>query len=259
MVILVLMVVASTGGLLIKDLYRDPPSVNAMLRAYDLVTLVIVVPAFGLVLLPSSRTSRRAQLVWISALAYSTYNYAIYVFGSAFNRLFLVHVALFSMSVFALALALANLDVHAVARRFRRRVPIRIISAVLLLTGVTLGMMWIFYSVLFAFTGEPPKESLLVLPLEAIHLGYTLDLALLIPAEIVAAILLWRRAPWGYVLATVTLLYGAVYQVNYTTALMFQTNARIPGATAFDPVEPYIAAAFAIGAAVMLAGMKSSP
>jgi hypothetical protein len=255
-VIPVLMVFASLGGLLIKDLYRDEPSVNAMLRAYDLVTLLIVVPAFVLVLLPSMRTSRRAQLVWLSALAYGVYNYAIYVFGSAFNSFFLVHVALFSLSVFALALALANLDVVAIARQFRRRVPVRVVSVMLLLATVSLGAMWVFYSLRFAFTGESPKESLLVLPLMAVHLGYTLDLALLVPTQVLAAVLLWWRAPWGYVLGTVTLVFGTVYQLNYMTALVFQSNANVPGATAFDPAEPYIAGVFAIGAALMLAGMK---
>jgi hypothetical protein len=72
-------------------------------------------------------------------------------------------------------------------------------------------------------------------------------LGLLVPTEILAAVLLWRRAPWGYVLATVTLLFGAVYQLNYMTALIFQPNANVPGATSFDRVEPYIAGAFAIG------------
>jgi hypothetical protein len=96
-----------------------------------------------------------------------------------------------------------------------------------------------------------------VLPPQAVHLGYTLNLALLVPTEILAAVLLWRRAPWGYVLATVMLLFGAVYQLNYMTALIFQANANVPGATSFDPVEPYLAGAFAIGAGIMLTGIKS--
>jgi hypothetical protein len=256
LIILVLMVVTSVAGLLIKDLYQDEPSVAAMLRAYDLVTLLIVVPALALTLLPSMRTSRRAQLVWVSALSYGAYDYANYVFGAAFNRFFLAHVALFSLSIFALALALTNLDVVAVAQQFRRRLPVRIISVLLLITGLSLAGMWVFYSLRFAFTGETPKESLLVLPLSAVHLGYVLDLALLVPAQVLGAVLLWRRAPWGYVLGTVTLVFGTVYQLNYMTALVFQVNANVPGATAFDPVEPYIAGAFALGAALMLGGMK---
>jgi hypothetical protein len=78
--------------------------------------------------------------------------------------------------------------------------------------------MWMFHSLRFALTGEMPKESLLVLPPQAVQLGYTLDLVLLVLTKILAAVLFWRRASWGYVLATVTLLFGSVYQLNYMTA-----------------------------------------
>jgi hypothetical protein len=67
----------------------------------------------------------------------------------------------------------------------------------LVLTSGALGAMWIFYSLRFAMTGESPEKSLLVLPPEAIHLGYTLDLALLVPTQVLAAVLLWRRVPWA--------------------------------------------------------------
>jgi hypothetical protein len=33
------------------------------------------------------------------------------------------------------------------------------------------------------------------------HLGYVRDLSLLVPVYATAAVLLWRRAAWGYVLA----------------------------------------------------------
>src|SRR5438093_4799539 len=56
--ILPLMVAASAAGLWMGGLYQDPAGVNAMLRAYDLVTLVVVVPALAVVLLPSTRRSR---------------------------------------------------------------------------------------------------------------------------------------------------------------------------------------------------------
>jgi hypothetical protein len=179
--ILLLMVVASAGGLWIGGLYQDPASVVAMLRAYDLVTLVVVVPALAVALLPSLRGSPGARLVWLSALAYAVYDYATYVFGSAFNDLFLVHIALFSLSVFALALALANLDVASIAAGFRAGTPTRSVSVLLALPTVGLAAMWSFYALRFAFTGAAPGESLLVLPSASVHLGYVLDLALLVP------------------------------------------------------------------------------
>jgi hypothetical protein len=245
-VLAVVMVAASIAGLRFGGLYREPPSVAAMLRAYDLVALVIAAPLLVGTLLPARRESPRAQLLWVSMLAYSAYNYAIYVFGTAFNAAFLLHVAAFSLSIYALALALAGLDVRDIARRFRRRTPARLIAAILGFLAAGLGGMWVFFSLRFAITGARPAESLLVLPLAGVHLGYVLDLALLVPAYAAAAVLLWRHAAWGHVLAGVLLPFTVVYQVNYLTALLFQSWADVPGAVAFDPQEvPIIAAALA--------------
>ena len=108
--------------------------------------------------------------------------------------------------------------------------------------AVTLGGMWISYSVRFAVTGAAPGESKLVLPMSWIHLGYVLDLVVLVPSYAAAAVLLWRRAPWGYVLGTVLLASGVGSQLDYMTALVFQTAAGVPGATAVDPAEPLIGA-----------------
>ena len=60
-------------------------------------------------------------------------------------------------------------------------------------------------------------------------------------------------------LGAVLLVASAVIQVNYVLALAFQAAARIPGATAFDPQEPYIAAVITGGAAVLLAGVTRRP
>src|SRR5947207_6949117 len=99
--ILALMVAQAVCGLWVPGVYRDPPEVAAMLRGYDLVTLVVVVPALALALLPSWYGARGARLVWLSTLAYGVYNYAFYVFGTAFTALFLFYVAVFGLCALA--------------------------------------------------------------------------------------------------------------------------------------------------------------
>jgi hypothetical protein len=244
--LVVLVIAASVAGLAIEGMYRDPAGVAAMLRGYDAVALGIAVPILVATLLPARRGSPRAQLLWVGMLMYCAYNYGSYVFGTVFNAAFLLHAGAFSLAVYALALALSNLDIVQIARSFRRRTPVRLISAVLAVLAGGLGGMWIFYSLRFAITGEVPGESRLVLPPSAVHLGYALDLALLVPAYALAAVLLWKRAAWGYVLAGSLLPFTVVYQLNYVTALVFQAWERVPGAVAFDPQEvPIVGAALA--------------
>jgi len=78
----------------------------------------------------------------------------------------------------------------------------------------------------------------------------------LVPSYAAAAVLLWRRAPWGYVLGTVLLGSGVGSQLDYMTALVFQTAAGVPEATAVDPAEPLIAAAMLAGAGALLGNLR---
>jgi hypothetical protein len=248
-----LLATASGAGLFVDDLYQDPAPVAAMFRGYDLIALVIIAPLLAVTLLPALRQSVRAQLLWTGGLAYAVYHSALYVFGTKFNDIFLAHVAVFSLSVFAFGLAIANLDVPGIARRFSDRTPARSIAAILLLLAATLAVFWIAPSIRFAIKGEIPVESSeLIVPTATTHLGWVLDLSMLVPAYALAGILLWRRAAWGYVLAAVVLVGGLVQQIDYVTALVFQANAHIPGASGFDPFEPVIVSLYLVGAVVLL-------
>jgi hypothetical protein len=78
-----------------------------------------------------------------------------------------------------------------------------------------------------------------------------------VPAYAAAAILLWRRSVWGYVLAPSLLVAGTVQQLTYMVALPFQASAGIPAAVAFDPQEPLIALVYVIASVVLLASVRS--
>ena len=252
----VLMIVSSVAGLWIPGLYQDPLEVGAMLRAYDLVTLALAAPLLVGSLVMARRGSLGAQLTWLGVLMYSVYNYAIYVFGPAFNDMFLVHVTVLPLSIAAAVLLLLNLDADEVRGRFRPGTPVRSISVALLLVGLGLAGMWVFHSLRFAFTEAPPGESELVLPMQAVHLAYALDLALFVPGCVLASVLLWRRNCWGYVLVPAVLVFGALYQVNYMVALVFQAEAGVPGAPGFDPAEPFIAGVFLVAVVIMGVSMR---
>jgi hypothetical protein len=253
-----LLATASGVGLFVDDLYQEPAAVAAMFRGYDLIALLIIAPLIAVTSLPALRRSVQAQLLWTSGLAFGVYHSALYVFGTEFNDIFLLHVAVFSASIFAFGLAIANLEVPGIANRFVDRTPARLIAAILLLLAATLAVFWIVPSLRFAITGEIPTEgSELIAPAAITHLGWVLDLSMLAPAYALAGIMLWRRAPWGFVLATVVLVAGLVQQVAYMTALVFQANADIPGASGFDPFEPVIATPYLIGAVVLLMSIRA--
>lgn len=123
-VIALLLAVAAGAGLFVHGVYRNNAFATAAFRGSDLVSLVVAVPTLLVSAVLARKGSRRAHLVWLGTLGYVAYTY-IYTFGIAFNRLFLVYLALLSLSVFAIVRSVVALDAQDIARRFGERTPVR--------------------------------------------------------------------------------------------------------------------------------------
>jgi hypothetical protein len=136
------------------------------------------------------------------------------------------------------------------------RTPVRAVAGILLLMSGGLAAFQLSGLAEFALTGTVPQEpSRLVVPLTFTRLGAVLDLSLLVPAYVLAAVWLWRRRAWGFVLAAAVLVAGALHQVSYVAGMVFQLAAAIPGA-AFDPYVPVIMTLFAAGGGLLLANLR---
>jgi hypothetical protein len=245
---------ASLAGLFIDGIYTGAAATAEMFRGYDLVTAAVVVPGLAVACGRARRGSVRTQLVTAGLLAYLVYTYAYYLFGTGFNDLFLLHAAVFATSGSAFVLSLTAIDVASVADRFRPGTRVRAVAVLLTILAVALGAMWIYFSVDNIITGDVPAGSQLVETDTIVHLGMALDLTLLVPLYAVAAVLLWRRAPWGYVLAAVAVFAGTLHQLSYVVAMPFQVAADIPGAVGYDPGEPVILLLYLVASVLLLHG-----
>ncbi len=78
----------------------------------------------------------------------------------------------------------------------------------------------------------------------------------MVPSLALAAILLWRRTAWGYILGAVLSVYGVIYQLNFMSASFFQANAHVAGASAFDPLELPLVTGFLVSAALLLGNLR---
>jgi hypothetical protein len=243
---------ASLAGLLWHDLYTGPASTAEMLRGYDLVTAAVVAPGIWVGTWMAHRRLVRAWVASASLSVYLVYTYAYYLFGTGFNDLFLLHAAVFATAVVALTLHMAHVDAAAFAARARTAPGVRGAAVVLAVLAVALGAMWVYFGLDNAFTGAIPPGSQLVETAAIVHLGMALDLTLLVPLYAVAAVLLWRRAGWGYALGAISLVAGVLHQLSYIVAMAFQAAADIPGAVSYDPAEPVIVLMYLLGAALLL-------
>jgi len=253
-VIVILTIAATAGGLFVDGLYRDNAFATAAWKGTDLATLAVGLPLLALALAFSLRGSFRAQLVWLGMLDYTLYNYAYYLFGTAFNGLFLVYVALFTLSILALIFALAKVDVGGIRRRFRDRTPVRGIAGYLLFVAVGIGGLWIAQSLGFVLTGEVPAFVAKVD--HPTSIVFALDLSLVVPFLILAAVWLWQRRPWGYLLAAIMSVKGAVYMLALAAVSLAARQAGFPEAGGELPLWGLLAAGFVAAGLFLLLNVK---
>jgi hypothetical protein len=229
-IVAALAAVASAGGLFLDGLYRDNALVISAWLGNDVVTLAVMVPVLTVSLILTIRGSERARLLWVGSIGYMLYNYLFYLYGAAFNEFFLLYVALVALSLYAFILGLSSVDVQEVAQRFGAATPVKAISGVMLLIPLIMGGIELQRVVSFLLTGE--------LPMDIVQTGhptavvYATDLALLMPAITLGAILLWRRQAWGYVLSTVLMVKGFSYPLALIAMSVLGT---------WDPLTPIYA------------------
>lgn len=224
-IVLALVAVASFAGLFADGLYRDNLWVTSQWRGADFIRLFVAVPLFAGAIYLTRRGSVRGMLVWLGFLWLAVYDYAFYLFAAAFNELFLVYTAIFGLSIAALIWALPRIDVRAIRDQFTDRVPTRLISGYMIFWVLMLGGLWVGMSVAFLFTGNVPQSVI-----DSGHptaIVFALDLGVLLPAVGLAAWWLWKREPWGYVLAVMVNVKGAAYALALISMGVFMERAGL--------------------------------
>ena len=202
-IVIVLAVIASFGGIVANNIYRDNEMVKAVWLGNDIVTLFIVIPVMVGALFFTLRHSLKAQLIWMGMLWYMVYNYIFYMYGTAFNKFFLLYVLIFTLSIYALILALMKIDLKSLKQKMSSKIPVKWISSYMLFFAIMIGGLWIAQSLSFVFTD--------VVPVGITQTGhpsgvvFATDLSLLVSPLIVGAVLLLKREVWGYIISIISL------------------------------------------------------
>ena len=225
-IIAILAIGASLGGIFIDGLYRDNNIIKTGWLANDLVTIPMAI--FLIIsLLMQKRGDERAMLVWMGLMLYMCYNYAFYLFGAKFNDFFLVYVALFSLSLYSLIIGLLNINVYAIHEGVVFRKRQWIISIFLFLLAIPLFIVEVKQCITFIFSGNAPQVPTLI---------FALDLSTVIPTTILASILLWKNRPWGNVLAAMMLVKSFGYGLVLVLGTLLIAKSQ---ASNNDPLLPF--------------------
>jgi hypothetical protein len=206
-----------------RGMYQNDPLFDAPIqRGTDAVMLFFYIPLLVVALILYRRGSLGGQLLLIGILAIFLYRAASVAFGVSYNQLFLVYLAQFSTSLFAFVLAVATFDLRIIAARITPAAPRTGFAILLFITSIGLLFAWL-------------PEILIGLP-QGWNAGlrsYTtmvtdlLDLGIIVPALILTSVLLLRRAPMGYLLASVLTIMLVLIAIVLTAQTIFQLSAGI--------------------------------
>jgi len=224
LVIVLLAVPVHLLGLLAPQIYRDPALLLPQNLGTDVVTLCVAIPLLGIAAGAMRIGSLRARLLWLGALGYLVYAYGMYALGVRWNPLFLAYLTLFSLSFFALVIGLLGTDA-AVVRSRATGVPVRAVAAYLIAIAILVSGVWLKEEVGSLLQGTVPVS---VQQFEApTNIVHVFDLGLVLPAMVIAAVLLLRDRPWGYVLAGMLLVKASTIGLWVAVMIWFSARAGI--------------------------------
>jgi hypothetical protein len=237
--------IAAGGTALVPGVLRGPAVMNGSARGTALVVLLIAVPALAIAMWYAARGSARAQIVWLGAVGYILYNSTLFLFMTPFNNLFLLYVAMLSLGIWSTAMVIRGLGVESFRERFSPKLPARAI-AIYALAIVALNFLAWMRSVVpgVLSTSSPSFLDGTGMPTSVL---YVQDLAFWLPLMAVSAVWLWRRQPWGYVIAGAMLVTYEIEAIGVAVD-QWMGHAADPASTvASAAAVPMFALIFVIG------------
>lgn len=199
----------------VPGVLRGLPAMNGSARGTALVLLLVTIPVLVVAMLFTARGSIAAVLVWTGALAHVLYNSVLFLFATPFNGLFPLYVAMFSLALFSAVLVVRQVDVEDLRARFSPGLPVRAIAAYILLIVVLNAAAWLRSVIPGLFSSGSPAfldgTGLTTSPL------YVQDLAFWLPLMALAAVWLWRRQGWGFLVAGAMLVTWTIESLTVAT------------------------------------------
>lgn len=221
-------------------------------KGTDIITIFLGIPLLVVSLLLYRRGSLRGGLLLMGALTWFLYTYASYALGPvAYNNLFLVYVALFSTSLFALGLVFRSFNAPALSDHFAAGMPRRGLAIFLFVSSLVTLVVWLMAPIIALLQSQPPER------LDTYSTLFTnaLDIAIIVPLVFLAGLLVLRREPVGYLIAFPTLVLEAFLapMIAVQTVSQLRAGVTFPPGQIVGPISGFATVALiAIGMLVVL-------
>lgn len=231
--------------------YWDTVNSAAQMQANDLVTLLLGLPLLLISFRLTLRGSLRGRLLLTGTLGFILYTYITMSFGAAYNKLFLVYVALSSLSLFAFILSMMSFDLDTLPAHFSEKLPRGWIAGLLFFAAGFLTLAWLGrIAATFATDAIPELENTTSMFIQA------MDLGLIVPLCVLSGILLLKRNAWGYLLASVGLTKFLTLGIAVSLMGLNMARVGVPVSAVELGIFPTIALANLILVVVLLKNIQ---
>lgn len=233
----------SLAGLTTSAYARETPAWTAQAIGQDWFDLLIATPLIVFCAIAARKGSYRWSVVLAGAYAYVVYEMFIYAFAIHFNAMFLVYCTTLGLAAYALVALSLDLAsrVEPVARG-----PARLAGGYLVGLGSAFALLWLAEDIPAVFRNTPSQTlvdtGLFTNPVHVI------DYAFVLPAHVLAGVLIWRRKRSGDLLAPVVLAFGVLMSASIG-GMMIVMHAT--GAEAAAPVTIAMFVVSAITAGIL--------
>ena len=250
--LVIITVIAATITLAAPQLLTGPAAMNGSARGTALVVLGVAVPSLMLSLHSIRSGSLVTTAILLGTLSYLTYNSMMFVFGTPYNRLFLLYVGMLSLSLWSLLVLVWRVVPAVPATTVRLGRPV---AVYLWLVAAMNALIWLSTIVPSIVADRPGAvtDGMGV----ATNPVFVQDLAIWLPAAAVVALGLWRRRPWGALLAGAVLVFWFIESVGIAVDQWFGSTADPASTVTSMTMVPAFAGLAVIGLAPLWIVLRS--
>jgi hypothetical protein len=200
LLIALMALIASLIGIAYQGVYQNLTVLQNLpaILSQDLITVLASITILVLII-RIKESDFAKQLILLGIIGYLFYVYGIYVLGKFYNPLYLLYMAIFSLSFFSLVYGIANIRNEAYAK-IKIPTPLQKVSAAFLfLIPIIFYPMWIISMWPFMQEMRVPVVNSNI---------YILDICFVLPVFAMMAVMLLKREKFAILLTPVLLIKG---------------------------------------------------
>lgn len=207
-----------------RGLYAEETIFSAgAVQGTDVAALFVFLPLLAIAFLVYRRGALRGGVFLAGVLSCMLYYGASRGLDTTYNGLFLVYIALFSTTFFAFVLILTAFDLQALPGRILPNFPRRGMAILMFVAGAGTAFLWLS-DVVTAMTNHSIPAGL---GTHTTIVTYMIDVGIIVPATILAGVLLLQRKPLGFLLSSVLTMMLALIGVLVIFQTIMQYNAGL--------------------------------